>query len=39
MRMWLEVMDLLYKRPHDDHVDFGDIVAISGAGQVGFMCK
>ena len=39
MRMWLETLDLLYKRPHDEHVYFGDIVAISGAGQVGFMRK
>jgi len=35
----VEAIDLLYKRLHDDHVDFGDIVAISGAGQVGFIRK
>ena len=27
------------QRLHDDHVDFGDLVAISDAGQVGFMRK
>lgn len=33
VRMWLEAIDLMCKRLHDDHVEFGDIVAISGAGQ------
>ena len=31
--MCLETIDLLYKRLHDDHVNFGDIVAFSGAGK------
>ena len=39
VRMWLEAIDLLCKKLHDDHIDFGDIVAISGAGQVSFIRK
>jgi xylulokinase len=39
VRMWLEAIDLLFKRLHDDHIDFGNIVGISGAGQVSFIRK
>ena len=35
----LKAINPLYKRLLDDHVNFGDIVAISGAGQVGFTRK
>jgi xylulokinase len=38
IRMWLEAIDLTFKRLHKDRVDFGAIVAISGAGQVSFSC-
>lgn len=34
--MWLEAIDLLMVRMKDARVDFGAIVAISGAGQVRF---
>ena len=34
--MWLEAIDLLMVRMNDARVDFGAIVAISGAGQVRF---
>ena len=39
IRMWLEAIDLVCKRLRDNHIDFGDIVAISGAGQVSFVRK
>jgi len=39
VRMWLEAIDLLCERLHNDHIDFGNIAAISGAGQVSFIGK
>jgi len=39
VRMWLEAIDLICERLYDDCIDFGAIVAISGAGQVSFPCK
>ena len=39
VRMWLEAIDLICKRLHEDRIDFGAIVAISGAGQVSFSRK
>ena len=39
VRMWLEAIDLICKRLHEDRIDFGRIVAISGAGQVSFPRK
>ena len=39
VRMWLEAVDLVCERLYDDRIDFGAIVAISGAGQVSFSCK
>ena len=35
----LKAIDPLYKRLLDDHVNFGDIFVISGAGQMGFTRK